>query len=389
MTDQPQTPDETPAAVTGSSQRAQDDLVLAEIAAERRRQDAKWGEQNHPDADPVILSRLALDGTYGTPEAVALRLAQEYEIPTAARAKRICQTEAASGGATWIGIAVEEVAEALEAVAAGPDALRAELVQAAAVFVAWIGALDRRRSPVVEQATRQPAETPGSLLDLIRQYGTARHAQGAAGGMGSAPGEYHAKREAAALLARISEQLQPAAQAGSAVVFKLVPFATRAHTECRLYAGPDRDHLALCGELRLRHHEYSALQDALNPPQAAWQPARPGDTPGQLIPGEGDLPQPVDATERAEDAARRFATELEQLRTGLEARGIPLRTGPLGVSATLTALAALDQARHAVARLAAEQDEPTAVERQCLIEEPHPGHRWYADGTPLICGGQA
>ena len=51
------------------------------------------------------------------------------------------------------------------------------------------------------------------------------------------------------------------------VAFKLVPFATHVHTECRLYAGPDRDHLALCGELRLRHHEYSALQDALTPPR--------------------------------------------------------------------------------------------------------------------------
>lgn len=28
---------------------------------------------------------------------------------------------------------------------------------------------------------------------------------------------------------------------------------------------------------------------------AAWQPAKPGDTPGALIPGEGDIPPPIDA----------------------------------------------------------------------------------------------
>lgn len=29
-----------------------------------------------------------------------------------------------------------------------------------------------------------------------------------------------------------------------------------------------------------------------------WKPARQGDTPGQLIPGEGDLPEPIDARPR-------------------------------------------------------------------------------------------
>lgn len=119
--------------------------ILGEVAAERAAQDAKWGEQNHPDADPVILARLNTAGMYGTPWAVAQRLAQEYEIPTAARAKLICQTEAASSGATWIGIAVEELAEVLEAATAGdPAKLRAELLQVAAVAIAWVEAIDRR-----------------------------------------------------------------------------------------------------------------------------------------------------------------------------------------------------------------------------------------------------
>lgn len=39
----------------------------------------------------------------------------------------------------------------------------------------------------------------------------------------------------------------------------------------------------------------------------AWQPARPGDTPGELVPGEGDRPLPVDgaaATPEGSDGDR-------------------------------------------------------------------------------------
>lgn len=38
-----------------------------------------------------------------------------------------------------------------------------------------------------------------------------------------------------------------------------------------------------------------AVAAAVLLPAAAWQPARPGDTPGELVPGEADIPRPVDA----------------------------------------------------------------------------------------------
>ncbi|MGI5178657.1 hypothetical protein ACQEVZ_20205 [Dactylosporangium sp. CA-152071] len=154
--------------------------------------------------------------------------------------------------------------------------------------------------PEVEQAAAQPADNapltdaqvrtvsglceagPDGVTCIIAVYGHRRI--------------YHGGRPVPAL----PEPQPVATTAGPAVVFKLVPYATRAHTECRLYAGPDRDHLALCGELRLRHHEYTALQDALTPQPPAQQPP---------------------------------------------------------------------------------------AERQCFIEEPHAGHRWYAEGTPLLCPG--
>ena len=95
--------------------------VLAAVQSERERQDAKWGEQNHPD------------GTGGA------RYARQ-----AMAARRDCQFAASDPGlgARWDLILLEEVHEALAE--SDPAALRAELVQVAAVAVAWIGAIDRR-----------------------------------------------------------------------------------------------------------------------------------------------------------------------------------------------------------------------------------------------------
>jgi len=97
-----------------------DDLgaVLTEVAAERRRQDARWGEQNHPDGA----------GPAHAAEAV--------------RRRAECEQAAASGQLTWRHILWEEVAEA--GAEHEPKHLRDELVQVAAVAVAWIQAIDRR-----------------------------------------------------------------------------------------------------------------------------------------------------------------------------------------------------------------------------------------------------
>lgn len=109
--------------------------VLVEVARERARQDAKWGPQDHPDADPVIVG-LGLTG----PD-----LCMELEIPSQERAKELCRAAGNRGADHWGAILVEELAEAVEAI--GNDAaLRAELVQVAAVAVAWIEAVDRRQA---------------------------------------------------------------------------------------------------------------------------------------------------------------------------------------------------------------------------------------------------
>lgn len=95
--------------------------ILIEILNERRAQDAKWGEQNHPDFDPRLLGR---------PGGASIeRLAEEYEIPTPWRGRQNCEMAAKFGSLSWLHILVEEVSETLVTDEAGE--LRKELVQVA------------------------------------------------------------------------------------------------------------------------------------------------------------------------------------------------------------------------------------------------------------------
>lgn len=112
--------------------------VLGAVNSERHRQDWRWGEQNHPDVDRVLMNR---DGG-----CTAQRMAEHYEIPSAQRAKYLCNRATGEGELTYAHILIEEVAEAVEAATArNAAALRTELIQVAAVAVAWAEKLDRQR----------------------------------------------------------------------------------------------------------------------------------------------------------------------------------------------------------------------------------------------------
>jgi hypothetical protein len=105
------------------------DKVLCEVADERGRQDAKWGKQNdHPDGT----------GTQSARASTAL-IRDAY------------QQAFARGAGTWSLILAEEIAEAFAE--SDRAKLRTELIQVAAVAVAWIEAIDRR-------ATRRGGRTP-------------------------------------------------------------------------------------------------------------------------------------------------------------------------------------------------------------------------------------
>jgi hypothetical protein len=93
--------------------------VLVEVGRERVAQDAKWGEQNHRD---------------GT--------GHDCDKVTADRQRRACERAFREGWGSWSHILREEVAEAMAE--SDPAKLRAELIQVAAVAVAWVEAIDRR-----------------------------------------------------------------------------------------------------------------------------------------------------------------------------------------------------------------------------------------------------
>lgn len=119
--------------------------ILGEVENERRRQDWRWGEQNHPDVDQVLMNRVG--------GCSPQRMAEHYEIPSAQRAKHLCKRAAAEEEVTFAHILLEEVCEAIEAATnrntdATPQnaaALRTELIQVAAVVVAWVEKIDREQ----------------------------------------------------------------------------------------------------------------------------------------------------------------------------------------------------------------------------------------------------
>lgn len=123
--------------------------VLADVLTERAAQDAKWGEQNHPDGtgqDATLLGRRFSD------LAVMLRSA--------------CQLAGREGRDTWALIALEEVFEAMAET--DPVKLRGEIIQAAAVFAAWAEAIDRRQAaavfgPVCVDCQRYPVALAGQV----------------------------------------------------------------------------------------------------------------------------------------------------------------------------------------------------------------------------------
>ena len=110
------------------------DDVLTEVAAERLRQDARWGEQNHPDGTS---RSLAIEIISALPESNGFA----HTLPSE-RARRLNQEAIQAGRLTWALILLEEVLEALEE--RDVERLREELIQVAAVCVSWVECISRR-----------------------------------------------------------------------------------------------------------------------------------------------------------------------------------------------------------------------------------------------------
>lgn len=98
--------------------------VTSEVVEERQRQDAKWGQQDHPDAGS--------------------RHSKWVAQANAQVARKLCQDDFRDGDPSWEIILLEEVYEAIEQCNEDTAKLREELIQVAAVCVAWAEAIDRR-----------------------------------------------------------------------------------------------------------------------------------------------------------------------------------------------------------------------------------------------------
>ena len=99
--------------------------ILLMIGQERKRQDTKFGEQNHHDVRPGVLASSAEED--------------------ANLMKSVCESDFKNGRANWAIVLLEEVFEAIAEGAKGDtQALKTELVQCAAVCVAWVQAIERR-----------------------------------------------------------------------------------------------------------------------------------------------------------------------------------------------------------------------------------------------------
>lgn len=107
------------------------DQIFKEISTERENQTEKFGEQNIP-----CLNKLLIQENVGPDE-----LCKFYGIPIETFAKRKCDNAHESGKLTYAHIAVEELSEVISAV--DPVKRREELVQLASVVVAWIEKIDR------------------------------------------------------------------------------------------------------------------------------------------------------------------------------------------------------------------------------------------------------
>lgn len=106
--------------------------VLEEVSHERVRQEAKWGQQNHPDGTGPLRRALTMTD-------INLDLRTGAELARIFRNKTERQFAANAG--TYLDILLEEVFEATAE--DDQQALRTELIQVAAVAVAWVEKIDR------------------------------------------------------------------------------------------------------------------------------------------------------------------------------------------------------------------------------------------------------
>jgi hypothetical protein len=110
--------------------------IYNEIHDEVLRSTTKHGDNVLlPNLDPILIHR------------GALRMAENYEIPTAGRAGFLTDNATKNGQLTHAHIVVEELAEVIDTMN-DTEKMRIELIQLACTVVKWINAIDWKNSNI-------------------------------------------------------------------------------------------------------------------------------------------------------------------------------------------------------------------------------------------------
>jgi len=118
--------------------------ILVEAMYEVERQDKKWGEQNHPCLNNQVMKAAKEAVDSGNIPALDLStMSRYYAMPSEKTAQNNCDFAAKIGQVTFAHIAIEELAEVLEAW--DENDRREELIQLLAVLIQWVAKIDRNR----------------------------------------------------------------------------------------------------------------------------------------------------------------------------------------------------------------------------------------------------
>lgn len=109
--------------------------IYEEILLERELQDRKWGIQNHPSVHNIPRRN---------DNHIPDKLCRYYGIPNQEKAQYDADKAAGNKELTWGHIAVEELSEVISA--ENEEHRRHELIQLAAVCIAWVESIDRKKS---------------------------------------------------------------------------------------------------------------------------------------------------------------------------------------------------------------------------------------------------
>lgn len=114
--------------------------IIEKIIKERKRQDEKWGIQDHPSIT----------------EIEGVNLSEYYDIPSMLEAQKTCDQQSENKELTWTDILLEEFCEVVEA--PNEELRKTELVEVISVAIAWYESIERKQKIVKDKLEKEAFE---------------------------------------------------------------------------------------------------------------------------------------------------------------------------------------------------------------------------------------